>query len=483
MMKMQNKNREMTQKRVLAEDAPKLINEEIKLSGWIQTIRSHGKIIFADLRDASGLIQIVFLPSNSEITEIANKIHPEWVVEITGKVNKRPENMINSTLPTGEVEVEVESLSVLSESKPLPFSIETSGVEINEEVRLKYRYLDLRRERLVKNMKKRFETLLFFRNELSKRGFTEIETPILTKSTPEGARDFLVPSRFYAGEFYALPQSPQQYKQLLMVAGLEKYFQIAKCFRDEDSRANRQAEFTQLDIETSFMSQEEIMGLVEELVIKTVTQIFPEKKILQKPFPVMSYQEAMDQHGIDKPDIRKEKSDNDELAFLWVVDFPMFEWSQTEKKWGSMHHPFTMPKETDPDKIRENPQAVTAFQYDLVLNGEEIGGGSLRSYRREILETVFEILGHEQDQIRAKFGHLLDSFEYGVPPHGGIALGFERFISILLKEENIREVIAFPKAGGSRDLMMNAPAQVEKDQLRELYLKIEINGKKNEKKD
>ena len=215
------------------------------------------------------------------------------MVEITGKVNKRPENMINSTLPTGEVEVEVESLSVLSESKPLPFSIETSGVEINEEVRLKYRYLDLRRERLVKNMKKRFETLLFFRNELSKRGFTEIETPILTKSTPEGARDFLVPSRFYAGEFYALPQSPQQYKQLLMVAGLEKYFQIAKCFRDEDSRANRQAEFTQLDIETSFMSQEEIMGLVEELVIKTVTQIFPEKKILQKPFPVMSYQEAM----------------------------------------------------------------------------------------------------------------------------------------------------------------------------------------------
>ncbi len=472
--------REENIKRMFCGETPKHTGEKVKIAGWVHTVRSHGKIIFIDLRDQSGTIQVVFTPSFADALEVSKRIHPEWVVEIEGKVNKRPEKMINHDLETGGIEIEAESINILSEAKTLPFSVETAGTEISEELRLKYRYLDLRRERLAFNIKKRFETLQFFRNYLSEKGFIEVETPILTKSTPEGARDFLVPSRFTAGEFYALPQSPQQYKQLLMVAGLEKYFQIARCFRDENSRANRQAEFTQLDIETSFLSQEEIMKIVEKLMIETVGKIFPEKKIMETPFPIMTYAEAMEKHGIDKPDIRKDKNDKNEMAFLWVVDFPMFEWSEKDKRWSSMHHPFTRPKESDPVKIKSNPEKIQAFQYDLVLNGEEIGGGSLRSYRREVLEVVFEILGHESKDIRSKFGHLLDSFEFGVPPHGGIALGFERFLSILLGEENIREVMAFPKTGESSDLMMNAPARVDEEQLKELHLKIKNNDQQKD---
>ncbi len=475
-------SKEETNKRILSLQTPDHTGKKIKIAGWVHTVRSHGKIIFIDLRDRSGTVQVVFTPSFNNALEISKTLHPEWVVEIEGKVNKRPEKMINTDIKTGEIEIEAERITILSESKPLPFSVETAGIEINEETRLKYRYLDLRRERLAFNIRKRYQTLQFFRNRLEKEGFIEVETPILTKSTPEGARDFLVPSRFIPGEFYALPQSPQQYKQLLMVAGIERYFQIARCFRDEDSRSNRQAEFTQLDIETSFMSQEEIMETVEKLVIETVTEIFPEKKLSQNPFPIMTYKEAMEKHRIDKPDIRKDKSDDDELAFLWVTDFPMFEWSENNKRWESMHHPFTRPKENDASKIKNNPGKIQAFQYDLVLNGEEIGGGSLRSYRGDILEAVFEILGHKKEDIKLKFGHLLESFEFGVPPHGGIALGFDRFLSILLKENNIREVIAFPKAGESKDLMMNAPSRVDEDQLRELNLKITDN-KENECKD
>ncbi len=471
----------MTLKRILNRETPALEGEKIKLAGWVETVRAHGKIIFIDLRDRTGTVQVVFTPSFPEALEISKGLHPEWVVEIEGKVNKRPDKMVNPDLETGVIEIEAEMIAVLSEARTLPFGVETDGRELNEELRMKYRYLDLRRERLSVNMRKRFQTLQFFRNYLEKEGFTEIETPILTKSTPEGARDFLVPSRFSPGEFYALPQSPQQYKQLLMVAGLERYFQVARCFRDEDSRANRQAEFTQLDIETSFMDQEEIMETVEKLMTETVETVFPEKRIMKKPFPVMTYKEVTEKYGTDKPDIRENKDDDDELAFLWVVDFPMFEWSEKDKRWDSMHHPFTRPKEDDVEKIKSDPGNVPAFQYDLVLNGEEVGGGSLRSYRREVLEAVFEVLGHETDDIRAKFGHLLDSFEFGVPPHGGLALGFERFLSILLKEDNIREVMAFPKGGESRDLMMNAPAKVDEGQLKELHIKIDRNDEKKDR--
>lgn len=464
----------MVLKRRLNKETPTLVGEKVKIAGWVQNVRAHGKIIFIDLRDRTGTVQVVFTPSFPKVLETSKSLHPEWVIEIEGKVNKRPEKMINYELKTGEIEIEAEKIVVLSKAKTLPFTIETDGTELNEELRLKYRYLDLRRERLTNNIRKRFQTLQFFRNHLEKEGFIEVETPILTKSTPEGARDFLVPSRFSAGEFYALPQSPQQYKQLLMVAGIERYFQIARCFRDEDSRANRQAEFTQLDIETSFMSQEEIIQIIEELVVKTISQIFPEKKIINKSFPIMTYKEVMEKYGTDKPDIRES---DDQLAFLWVVDFPMFEWSERDKRWSTVHHPFTRPKEDDPEKIKEDPGKILAFQYDLVLNGEEVGGGSLRSYKREVLEAVFEVLGHKTEDIKGKFGHLLDSFEFGVPPHGGFALGFERFLSILLNEENIREVMAFPKTGESRDIMMNAPTSVDENQLKELRLKIDNNDK------
>jgi len=469
----------MNHQRILSREISKYEGQEVKIAGWVQNIRTHGQIIFIDLRDRTGLTQVIFTPSFIETGEKIRAIRSEWVLQIEGQVKKRPQNMINPEIESGDFEVEAKSLIVFSKAKTLPFSIETSGEEISEELRLQYRYLDLRRKRLSLNLKKRHQVLQFFRNYLSQEGFTEVETPILTKSTPEGARDFLVPSRFLAGQFYALPQSPQQYKQLLMVAGLERYFQIARCFRDEDSRANRQAEFTQLDIETSFASREEIMTVVEKLAIQTVNHLFPEKKLSQNPFPVMTYQEAMEKYQSDKPDIRKNKNDNQELAFLWVVDFPMFLWSENHKRWEASHHPFTRPKEEEVDKIKNEPEKIGSFQYDLVLNGEEVAGGSLRSYKREILEAVFEAMGHQKKEIELKFGHLLNSFEYGVPPHGGIAFGFDRFLSILLQEENIREVIAFPKMGESRDLMMNAPSVIEENQLAELHLKV----LKNEKQD
>ncbi len=450
-------------RRIAIRQTLKQIGKSVLIKGWVHNIRSHGKIVFIDLRDESGIIQVIF--KSDDIKEI----RPEWVVAITGIINQRPQNMINPDIETGTIEMKAESIEVLSKAKTIPFEIDSPGKDINEELRLKYRYIDLRRKRLQKNIRKRFEALQFFRNYLGEQKFIEIETPILSKSTPEGARDFLVPYRYSLGEFYALPQSPQQYKQLLMVSGFEKYFQIARCFRDEDSRANRQAEFTQIDMEMSFMDQEEIMEIVEKMVIEMITKIFPDKKIAQKPFPIITYNEAMEQYQTDKPDIRKDK---DDLAFLWVIDFPMFEWSEKDKKWEAMHNPFSRTVETDPKKIKEDPKQVKAFQYDLVLNGEEVGGGGLRSYNKELLELVFEILGHKKEEVQSNFGHLLNAFDYGVPPHGGLALGFDRFISILLNEDNIREVIAFPKGGDARDLMINAPSKIKNQQLKELNIKI-----------
>jgi len=464
-------------KRILTNKTTKYLDKEVKVCGWVHGIRSHGKIMFADLRDKGGLLQLVFTPKNNEVYETAKEIKPEWVISVEGKIQKRPKEMINPKIETGEIELSVRNLEVLSKAKALPFPVDTDGYEINEKIRLKYRYLDLRRERLKKNLETRQRVIQFMRNFLIDKGFLEVETPILTKSTPEGARDFLVPSRTYPGTFYALPQSPQQYKQLLMVSGIEKYFQIARCFRDEDPRGDRQAEFTQLDIEMSFIEQEDILGLIEELYVSLLKKLFPKKKISKSPFPRLTYKEAMEKHNSDKPDLRKDKKDKDELAFAFIVDFPLFEWKESEKRFDAMHHPFTRPQEEDVGKIKRNPDKILAYQHDLVLNGYEIGGGSLRIYKPEMLEAIFEIMGHKKQGIRERFGHLLEAFEYGVPPHGGIAPGIDRFLAVVQGEPNIREVMAFPKTGENRSVMMDAPSEVTEEQLKELHIKINKKDK------
>lgn len=457
-------------KRTLIIEAIKCLNKKIKVCGWVDSIRSHGKIIFFDLRDRTGILQIVITPQ-SQSYKLAQKIKPEWVISIEGIIKQRPQSMQNKKIVTGEIELFTENIEILSEAKTLPFPINTLGYEINEEKRFKYRYLDLRRKRLQKNLKIRHRVIKFIRDYLSKKEFIEIETPILTKSTPEGARDFLVPSRIHKQKFYALPQSPQQYKQLLQVAGFEKYFQIAKCFRDEDTRGDRQPEFTQLDIEMSFVDQDEILELIEKLFIELIKNLFPEKTISQIPFPHITYQTAIEKYNSDKPDIRKNKNNPNELAFCFVIDFPMFEWKKEEKRWDAVHHPFTRPQTDDIEEIKKNPDKILSFQYDVVLNGFEIGGGSLRIYKSKILETIFEIMGHQKKQIQQKFGHLLEAFEYGVPPHGGIAIGIDRVLAIILQEPNIRETIAFPKTGDNIDLMMDAPSKPDKKQLKELGIK------------
>ncbi len=460
------------------EDVPRYLNQEISLFGWVNSRRDHGQIIFIDLRDRTGVVQLVFSPEVKEVYDLAQKLRAEWVIEITGKVTQRPQGMENPKLSTGQIEIEVTNLNILSEAKTLPFDISSDGKELSEDLRLKYRYLDLRRERMRKNLIHRFKVIKFIRDYLAERGFVEVETPFLTKSTPEGARDYLVPARLEPGKFYALPQSPQQYKQLLMVAGLEKYFQIARCFRDEDTRGDRQPEFTQLDLEMDFPQQEDILSLIEGMMKEMVETLYPEKKIQTFPFPRLPYQEVMAKYQSDKPDLRLNKDNPQELAFAFVVDFPLFEWKEQEQRFDAVHHPFTRPKfepgETLSEviaRIKKNPAQPTAQQYDLVLNGFEIGGGSLRIQEPALLEAIFEIMGHTKEAINQKFGHLLEAFSYGAPPHGGIALGLDRILMLLENEPSIREVIAFPKTGDGKDLMMNAPSEVDEKQLKELHLK------------
>ena len=461
--------------RTLTSETPKQKGNKVKVAGWIDSRRDHGKIVFLDLRDREGVVQIVCT------SKIAEDIKPEWVVEIEGKVNARPEKMQNPDIPSGTVELEAKKITVLSQAKTLPFSINGDGYEIDEEKRLRSRYIDLKRPRLHRNLKIRHQATQFMREFLTKDGFIEIETPVLTKSTPEGARDYVVPSRLYPGKFYALPQSPQQYKQLLQVAGFEKYFQIVRCFRDEDPRADRQPEFTQLDIEMSFVEQEDILKLIEKLYVELIQKLFPEKKIQKIPFPRISYKEAMEKYTSDKPDLRKNKEDANELAFAFIVDFPMFEWKETEKRWDAVHHPFTRPQEDDIKIIQSNPGKIMAFQYDLVLNGYEIAGGSMRIYKPDMQEAVFTIMGNKIKDIREKFRHLLDAFEYGVPPHGGIASGIDRLFAILLAEPNIREVMAFPKTGDARDLMMDSPSEISKEQLKELHIQTVLRRTQDKK--
>lgn len=581
-----------------------LLGQPVTLAGWVDRVRHHGGMIFFDLRDRFGRIQVV---AEMERTPAAFRevhgVRPEWVLQVEGQVERRPPGTENPNLPNGDVEVIAERVTVLNRSLPLPFPLEErKGKNVDESLRLKYRYLDLRRARMQRNLELRHRVVLFMRNYLSERGFLEVETPILFKATPEGARDYLVPSRLYPGQFYALPQSPQQLKQLLMVAGIERYFQVARCFRDEDQRGDRQPEFTQLDIEMAFVERDDVLNLVEGLFTALIPAVAPHKRLLASPWPRLSYQEALLRYGTDKPDLRfgleiqdatscflgtsfppfraalengasiryllfpqaaawprrhreaieallrergyapvflirhaegwvgqasrwftaeemrclDEKSKaqvgdmclmlagepvaiskalgevrlwardalglapSDVLAFAWVVDFPMFEWNEDEKRWEAAHHPFTMPRLENPADLEHAPDKVLSEAYDMVCNGYELASGSIRIHDSELQKRVFRILGLSEDEIRRKFGHLLEAFQYGAPPHGGIAPGIDRLVMLLADEPNIREVIAFPKNQAGRDLMADAPSPVEERQLRELHLKVEWGMMKND---
>jgi aspartyl-tRNA synthetase len=446
-------------------------NQEVTVCGWVSVRRDHGKLIFLDVRDITGVLQVVFIPGNAALMEKANTLRNEWVVRITGNIHDRPKNMVNDKMPTGHIELEAKELDILNASQTPPFDVTSDGKEIGEEIRMKYRYLDIRRERMAGNMKARHKINKFMRDFMDRKGFFEIETPSLTKGTPEGSREFLVPSRLQPGKFYVLPQSPQQFKQLLMVGGLERYFQIARCYRDEDQRGDRQPEFMQLDVEMSFIEQEDIIGLMEELLIELVRSLYPQKRIQQIPFPRLTWDEAMEKYQSDKPDLRKDKNDPNELAFEWIVDFPMFS-KDKDGNLGAEHHPFTSPKPQDLSMLKSDPEKVRANAYDIVLNGNEIGGGSIRIHDRDIQHLVFEVLGVSEADIQKRFGHMLEAFTFGAPPHGGIALGIDRIIALLQNEPNIREITAFPKTGDARDLMMGAPSEIDPQQVKEVHIKI-----------
>jgi aspartyl-tRNA synthetase len=570
--------------------------QSVTLAGWVNRRRDHGGVTFIDLRDRSGLVQIVFNPDNSpQAHQAAVPLRIEWVIQVQGVVRKRPAGMENPDLPTGEVEVEVSDFKVLNPAKTPPFPINKEE-EVDEQTRLRYRYMDLRHERMAQNLVIRHRVVKFIRDYLDQEGFLEIETPILFKTTPEGARDYLVPSRVHPGEFYALPQSPQQLKQLLMVAGLERYFQIARCFRDEDQRGDRQPEFTQLDLEMSFVEREDIMALTEDLFTKLVAEVVPEKRLLASPWPRLTYQEAMQRFGKDNPDMRfgmelqditdlasgsgfkvfesavasgghvrglnagglgdysrkqidelveyvsqfgarglaylaitsggeqrssfakfleednlqtiltrfeaktgdlllfvadqaevvyeslgrlrvmladrLELRDPDILAFCWIVDFPFVVWNEDEKRWDPSHHLFTSPIPEDVPLLDNEPEKARGQQYDMVVNDYEVGGGSIRIHNRELQEKVFKLIGLDPDVANERFGHMLEAFEYGTPPHGGIAPGIDRLCMVLAGEPNIREVIAFPKNQAARDVMADAPSVVDSKQLRELNLRV-----------
>jgi len=457
----------------------KQVGESVTAAGWVHARRDHGRIIFIDLRDSTGLLQVVFTPQNKEAYQIADKFGVEDCVQIKGKIQARPKNLVNKKLKSGEVELLATEANVFSKAKNPPFEISKDTKEVDEEIRLKYRYLDLRSARMHKNLKNRAKIVSFFRNFLDREGFTEIETPYITKGTPEGAREFIIPARLHRGKFYVLPQSPQQFKQLLMVAGIEKYYQIARCFRDEDPRGDRQAEHTQIDLEMSFVAEKDILSLTEKMYTKMIDKLYPLKKITKTPFPVLTYDEAMQKYGSDKPDLRQNINDKNELAFAWIVDFPLFEWSESKKRLVSSHHLFTAPKDEDIAKLETAPEKVRAKAYDFVLNGVEIGGGSIRIHNPEIQKKIFQILQIGKREAEKRFGHLLKAFTYGVPPHGGIAPGIDRIAMVLEGEPNIREVMAFPKTGDSRDVMMGAPSTLPPDQLKEAGIKIIRTKRRN----
>ncbi len=457
-------------------ETPAHVGETIKVNGWVQNIRRMGdKLAFIDLRDGTGIVQVVcYKPDLDEATNKAvDELSSEYVVEIEGIVNKRGEKQVKAELPTGTVELGVKTLRILNAAVTPPFEIDKDTIGINEELRMKYRYLDLRSARMQKNLRMRDTVISFFREYMHANRFVEIETPILMKGTPEGSREYIVPSRLHDGKFYVLPQSPQQFKQLSMVAGFERYFQIARCFRDEDQRGDRQPEFTQLDFEMSFVTQEDILTYTEAMFIEMVQKLFPEKKITSVPFPRLTYAECMEKYGTDKPDLRVDKTDPNELSFSWVLDFPMFE-IDDEGNIAAKHHPFCSIHEDDKEKFRTGTDmmSIRANAYDLCLNGYELSSGSIRIHEREMQKRIFDLLKISEEEQQARFGHMLEAFTFGAPPHGGFAPGIDRIVMLMAGEANIREVIAFPKTGDARDLMMGAPTALPEKSLNDVHIKI-----------
>lgn len=461
--------------RTLVKETPQKAGEEVLLQGWVETKRDHGKLTFIDLRDRTGIVQCVGFGKMGDLTT-------ESVVEIRGTVKTRPERMINPDIPTGTVEISVEEYTILNKAQELPIQIDTAGHEISEEVRLRYRYIDLRRARMQKIMRMRSEFVRAIRNGLYAEDFVEVETPILSKATMEGARDFIVPSRFQPGKFYALPQSPQQYKQLLMTAGMERYFQIARCFRDEDLRADRGFEFTQLDLEMSFVNEKDVMDLTERVIKNAVKAVGG--KVKDETFPIYEYKDAIKQFGADKFDLRTEEEKKENvLAFAWVVKFPFFK--KVDKKdvaelrdgksgWTFTHNPFSKPIEEHMEWLLkgEHVDEILTTQYDLVCNGYEAGGGSIRSHRSDMLKATYKIMGYSEEETMASVGHMIEAFDAGTPPHGGIAPGIDRIVMLLAGETSLKETVAFPMTSTGRTAVMDAPATISKEQLDEVGLSV-----------
>ncbi len=461
-------------KRSYIRDLVNQTGDRVKINGWVSVRRDHGKLLFLEVRDHTDRVQVVFKNEQSKQTEAIATIRPEFVVEINGHVQQRPQKLANPNMSTGKIELVADEIIIVNSAQTPPFEVEDEHHTVGEETRMQYRYLDLRSRRMQEIMHFRHKFVKSIRNYLDKVGFIEIETPILTKSSPEGSRDFLVPSRLNSGKFYALPQAPQQFKQLLMIAGFERYYQIARCFRDEDLRLDRQPEFTQLDIEMSFVTQDEILELTEAMFKSVIKELLPDKK-LPDEFPRLTYDEAIQKYQTDKPDLRKNQQDDNELAFVWIVDFPVFE-RNSEGDITFAHNPFARPRDEDLKLLdSKNPEdllKIRAYSYDLVLNGFELSSGGLRIHDPKLQRKIFKLMGMTDDQITDRFGQFLKAFEYGAPPHGGLAPGLDRIIMLLMKTPSIRDVVAFPKTGDMRDLMLDAPSAANPEQLHELGINV-----------